>query len=266
MVLLCNLRATAVFLIDAAPSTKRYNLGVCLGVCMSNFVYLGLAALIGYLFGAIPVGFILVKLKKGVDLREYGSGRTGGTNSFRVGGVAVGILTSIGDVLKAVCAIWLIRALFASQLPAAWLPWAEVTGGVMSIVGHNWSIFLGLKGGAGTGANVGWAGAVWFPIVPIAIIVVLGVLLTIGIASIASLAMSAAVPVAFLVLYLAGVEPYDGTIAYIIGGIVSAAIITWSLRPNIKRLLDGNERVVGSRAKRAQKRARKRARQNELKE
>ena len=253
MVILCNLRAIAVFLIDAAPSTKRYNFGVCIGACMSNLLYLGLAAFIGYLFGAIPVGFILVKIKKGVDLREYGSGRTGGTNSFRVGGVAVGILTSIGDVVKAALAIWLVRTLFANQLPATWLPWAEVTSGVMSIIGHNWSIFLGLKGGAGTGANVGWAGAIWFPIVPIAIIVVLGVLLTIGIASIASLAMSAAIPVAFLALYLAGVEPYDGTIAYIVGGIVSAAIISWSLRPNIKRLLAGNERVVGPRAKRKRK-------------
>lgn len=219
---------------------------------------MGLAALIGYLFGAIPVGFILVKIRKGIDLREYGSGRTGGTNSFRAGGVAVGVLTSIGDVLKAACAIWLIGALFSSQLPVSWLPWAEVTSGVMSIIGHNWSIFLGWKGGAGTGANVGWAGAVWFPIVPIAIIVVLGVLLTIGIASLASLAMSVAIPVAFLVLYLAGVEPYDTTVAYIIGGIVSAGLITWSLRPNIRRLLAGNERIVGPRAKRI--------RQRELKE
>jgi glycerol-3-phosphate acyltransferase PlsY len=225
---------------------------------MSNILYFGLAALIGYIFGAIPVGFILVKLRKGVDLRDYGSGRTGGTNSFRVGGVAVGILTSIGDVLKAAVAIWLVQALFENQVPASWLPWIEVTSGVMSIIGHNWSIFLGWQGGAGTGANVGWAGAIWFPIVPIAIVVVLGVLLTIGIASVASLAMSAAIPVAFLVLYLAGVEPYDGTLAYIIGGIVSAAVITWSLRPNIRRLLAGNERLVGPRAKRK--------RQNEMEE
>ena len=90
--------------------------------------------------------------------------------------------------------------------------------------------------------------------VPLAIIVVLGVLLTIGIASIASLAMSAAIPIAFLILYLAGVEPFDSTLAYITGGIVAAAIITWSLRPNIKRLLQGKERIVGPRAKRLNKR------------
>jgi glycerol-3-phosphate acyltransferase PlsY len=131
-----------------------------------------------------------------------------------------------------------------------WLPWAEVASGVFSIVGHNWSIFIGWHGGAGTGPNVGWAGAIWFPVVPIAIVVVLGVLLLIGIASIASLAMSAVIPISFLILYFAGVEPFDGTLAYIIGGLVAAAVVTWSLRPNIQRLIRGEERMVGPRAKR----------------
>ena len=220
---------------------------------MSIFFYMVLSALIGYLFGAIPIGFLLVRATKGIDLRKIGSGRTGGTNSFRAGGVAVGILTSVLDVLKAACAVWLVRALFGGQLPPEWLPWAEVTSGIMSVVGHNWSVFLGWKGGAGTAPNVGWAGAEWFPIVPLAIVVVLGVLLTIGMASLASLAMSAAIPIAFIVLYLAGVEPYDSTLAYIVGGIVAAAIITWSLRPNIKRLIAGEERIVGPRAKRLNK-------------
>jgi len=220
---------------------------------MSIVIYLLLSALIGYLFGSIPVGYLLVKARKGIDIRQFGSGRTGGTNSFRAGGVTVGILTSILDVLKAACAVWVVRALFADQISPEWLPWAEVTSGVMSIAGHNWSIFLGWKGGAGTGPNVGWAGAEWLPIVPLAIFVVLGVLLTIGIASIASLAMSAAIPIAFAVLYVAGVEPYDNTLAYIAGGIAGAAIITWSLRPNIKRLIQGKERIVGPRARRAKK-------------
>jgi glycerol-3-phosphate acyltransferase PlsY len=217
---------------------------------MSNILYLILAAAIGYLFGAIPVGFLLVKLTKGIDLRQFGSGRTGGTNSFRAGGVAVGVLTSVLDVVKAACGVWIVRALFADSVPAAWLPWLEVTSGVMSFIGHNWSIFLGFKGGAGTGPNVGWAGAIWIPIVPIAVVVVLGVLIFVGIASLASLAMSAVIPVFFALLYLGGVAPYDTTLAYIIGGIVAAAIVAWSLRPNIRRLLRGEERIVGPRARR----------------
>ncbi len=229
---------------------------------MTVAVYLFLSALIGYLFGAIPVGFLLVKATKNVDLREFGSGRTGGTNSFRAAGLMVGILTSVLDVLKAACAVWVVQWLFGETLSSTWLPWAQVSAGVLSVVGHNWSVFLGWQGGAGTGPNVGWAGAIWFPIVPIALVVVLGALIGLGIASLASLAMSAVIPIAFAFLYLAGVEPYDSTLAYIIGGIISAAIITWALRPNIDRLVRGEERKVGprNRSRRRQKatKARKR--------
>ena len=222
---------------------------------MSDFFTLILAALIGYLLGAIPFGFIFVKATKHVDLRDFGSGRTGGTNAFRAAGVPIGVLTSIFDVLKGACAVWAVGALFGDSVSADWLPWIEVTAGVLSVVGHNWSVYIGWKGGAGTGPNVGWAGAIWFPIVPVAVITVAGILVGLGIASIASLAMAFAVPITFTVLYLAGVDPYDTTLAYIAGGLAGAAVIAWSLRPNIRRLLAGNERLVGPRSKRQKRQA-----------
>jgi acyl phosphate:glycerol-3-phosphate acyltransferase len=222
---------------------------------MTTSVYLVFAGIIGYLMGAIPVGFLLVKLTRRVDIRMVGSGRTGGTNSFRAAGTMVGILTSVGDVLKAACAVWLVRGIFAGPLPSPWAPWSEVIAGVMSVVGHNWSVFIGWHGGAGTGPNVGWAGAIWLPVVPVAIVVVLGALVIIGMASIASLAMAVIIPISFVVLYLAGVAPYDETPAYIIGGIVAAALVVWALRPNIRRLLTGQERLVGPRARRQRRKA-----------
>ena len=57
--------------------------------------------------------------------------------------MVVGVLTSVLDVLKAACGVWLVRALFADQLPMDWMPWAEITSGIMSVIGHNWSVFLG---------------------------------------------------------------------------------------------------------------------------
>jgi glycerol-3-phosphate acyltransferase PlsY len=213
-----------------------------------------LSALIGYLFGALPIGFLLVKWTKKIDLREIGSGRTGGTNSFRAAGLPVGILTAVTDVLKAACAIWVIRAVYSEALTAAALPWAEIVTGIMSVVGHNWSVFLGWGGGAGTGPNVGWASAIWWPVAPIAAIVVAGLLWIVGMASVASLAMAAVIPISFLSLYLLGVDPYDNTIAYVIGGILSASVVAWALRPNIRRLLEGKERIVGPRAKRLKRR------------
>lgn len=221
-----------------------------------NFISLLLSALIGYLLGAIPFGYVLVKFRKQIDLRQFGSGRTGGTNAFRAAGVPVGVLTATLDVLKGACAVWLVRALFRGSVTEDWLPWVEVSAGILSVVGHNWSVYIGWKGGAGTGPNVGWAGAIWFPIVPVAVAIVLAILVGIGIASLASLAMAAAVPVSFVVLFLVGVEPYDATFAYIVGGIVGAAIITWSLRPNLRRLAAGNERLVGPRSHREKEKTR----------
>jgi len=130
----------------------------------------------------------------------------------------------------------------------------EVFTGIMSVVGHNWSVFLGWRGGAGTGPNVGWAAAIWLPVVPIAIVVVLGTILILGFASVASLAMAAIIPISFAALYFLGVAPYEVTPAYIAGGIIAASIVVWSLRPNIKRLVAGNERIVGPRARRIRKR------------
>jgi glycerol-3-phosphate acyltransferase PlsY len=211
------------------------------------------SALIGYLFGALPIGYLLVKWTKKIDLRSIGSGRTGGTNSFRAAGWPIGVLTAITDVLKAACAIWLIRAIYANVLTDTALPYAEVVTGFMSVVGHNWSVFLGWGGGAGTGPNVGWAAAIWWPVAPVAAIVVAGLLWIVGMASVASLAMAAVIPLSFLGLYLAGVNPYDHTLAYIIGGTISASIVAYALRPNIQRLLEGKERIVGPRARRLQK-------------
>lgn len=217
---------------------------------MTNVLYLLLGAIIGYTFGAIPFGWIFVKATKGVDLRGVQSGRTGGTNAMRAAGPVVGGLTAVGDVLKGAAAIWLARALFGGVLSEAWLPWAEIAVGVMAIVGHNWSVFLGWEGGAGTGPNVGWSTAVWWPIFPIATVVVLGVLYLTGMASLASLTMGVMIPVVFVILYLTGVL---ATPAYIVGGILTLAIVTWALRPNIKRMMAGEERVVGRAARRREK-------------
>jgi glycerol-3-phosphate acyltransferase PlsY len=68
------------------------------------------------------------------------------------------------------------------------------------------------------------------------------------------LAMAAIIPISFTALYFLGVTPYDESVAYIVGGIIAASIVVWSLRPNIKRLVAGNERMVGPRARRRRKR------------
>jgi acyl phosphate:glycerol-3-phosphate acyltransferase len=220
---------------------------------MLNVGYILLAGLIGYLCGAIPFGFLYVKAIKGIDLRQEGSGRTGGTNSMRAAGVWVGVLTALSDVFKGFLGVWISQQLFGATLGDLF-PWAVVVIAAMCVIGHNWSVFLGWKGGAGTGPNVGWATAIWWPMLPIGGLVMGGMLLFIGMASVASMSMALIIPIVFAVLYFTGSELVQVTPAYMIAGLITSAIVAWALRPNFKRLLAGNERVVGPRAKRMKRR------------
>ncbi|MBK7217273.1 MAG: glycerol-3-phosphate acyltransferase [Candidatus Promineofilum sp.] len=214
-----------------------------------QIIYFLLAGLIGYLCGSVPFGYIYVRLFKGEDLTKIGSGRTGGTNSFRAAGLGVGVLTSFSDVLKGAAAVWLTRWLLGDALSPALLPWAVAVAGVLAVVGHNWSIFLRFGGGAGTGPNVGWSAAIWPWIFPIAFLVMGGMLYFVGMASVASLSMAAVTITIFAIRYALGI---DATLAYLTGSIVAGLVVTWALRPNIRRVLNGTERLVGRRARRAE--------------
>lgn len=212
-----------------------------------NIGYFLIAGSIGYILGSIPFGFLYVKAKTGLDIRTIGSGRMGGTNSYRAGGVAIGILTALSDFLKGFVAVWAATWLFQDMVDPAVLSWLKATGGVMAVIGHNWSIFLKFKGGAGTGPNIGWASGIWLPIWPIGFLVMLGIFWVVGMASVASMSMAVIIPVIFGIRYFLGIDP---TPAYMVGGLITCLAVGWALRPNFKRIAAGNERVVGPRAKR----------------
>lgn len=217
---------------------------------MNLLLFLG-AIIIGYFLGAIPFGKIYVWYFRGKDLQSIGSGRTGGTNSLRAGGLTIGLLTSFSDVLKGIVTIIVTRWLLGGIAPADILPWLEVTAGVFSVIGHNWSIFVNFGGGAGTGPNVGWASAVFPPIFPIAFVVMAGMLYFLGWASVASMMMGLIIPIVFIIIALTGQwsELVATTPAYIVGGLITTLIVAFSLRGNFVRLFKGEERVVGLRAR-----------------
>lgn len=210
-------------------------------------IYLLLAALFGYILGSIPFGWLYVKAKTGQDIRTIGSGRMGGTNSYRAAGLLIGLLTALSDFLKGAVSVWVAQWVAGSHVNAATLTWVAMVGGVAAVIGHNWSIFLKFKGGAGTGPNVGWATAVWLPIFPLVFLVGVTLMLTVGMASVASMVVAIIIPVVFAVRYFMGLDP---TPAYLIGGLLTAAAVAWALRPNFKRIIAGEERVVGPPAKR----------------
>lgn len=201
-----------------------------------------LIPLLSYLLGSLPMGVIYVRLFTGQDLRAVGSGRTGGTNAMRAAGLSVGLLTAFSDILKGALAVWLAQWL----VPAETRTLGMVFAGLAVILGHNYSIFLRFKGGAGGATAAGAAMAIW----PWAILIVAplggGILYFIGYASVATLTAAVAITAAFAIL--AALRLLDPL--FILFGLGAFALLAWTLRPNLARLIRGEERLVGLRAKR----------------
>jgi glycerol-3-phosphate acyltransferase PlsY len=201
-----------------------------------------LLILIGYVLGSLPTGLIYVWLFTRQDLRGVGSGRTGGTNAMRAAGLGVGLLTAFSDIFKGTLAVWLAQWF----LPVETRALGMVLTGLASILGHNYSMFLRFKGGAGGATATGAAMAIW-PWVAL-IVVPLGgaILYFVGYASVATLAAAAAITLAFVILALLNrLDPM-----FIWYGVGTIVLLAWALRPNLARLVRGEERLVGLRAKR----------------
>lgn len=204
-------------------------------------ITIGLAIFAAYLIGSIPNGYLVVKLFTGQDLTHCGSGRTGGTNAMRAGGVKAGLVTGALDIFKGISAVWLARWMLSGQIVTiSAMPWVEAAAGVAAVIGHNWSLYLGFHGGAGTGPNVGAAIALCPPMALLLPPFVPLVLFVTGYASVASLCTAALIPIIFAL----GTRYFGLPCEFVGYGMVTAAIIVWSLRPNIARLLAGEERRV----------------------
>jgi len=187
----------------------------------------------GYLLGSIPVGLLVVRAVTGKDVRKVGSGRIGGTNVLRAAGTWVALLTVLGDGAKGLLAVWLARAVVG-------IPAIEALAGLSAVVGHNYSIFIGFKGGAGTATTVGGAIGLWPWSGVILICVGAVVIAATRYASLGSITVALLLPIIFaLRAWLT-----DAPGAYLIHGLGTMALTLWALRPNTRRLLEGRERRV----------------------
>jgi len=194
-----------------------------------------LAAVVGYLLGAIPFGYLVGKAW-GVDVRRYGSGRTGGTNVWRATGqVLPPLLSGLGDVAKGVAAVLIGRLLLGSELAAA-------LAGAAAVAGHNWSVMLGWRGGAG-GAT---AAAALIALSPLAgVIVVPTAAAIIYISRFASLGtFTVGVGGLVAVTALAAMAPIGHPWQHVIYAVGAAVSVSLALRPNFKRLAEGTERRI----------------------
>ena len=203
---------------------------------------------VGYLLGALPFGLILGKLFGGVDVREYGSGKTGMTNVLRTAGLPAALLSLALDMGKAALAVLLARIFFDS-------PGGEAAAALSALVGHNWPVFVGFRGGRGTAP--GWgaliilsplaglvATLIGLSAVALSRYVSLGSILGTlsGIITLIALAvLSVVVEGASDAFWFAYAE-------YIWFAVIGATLVIGLHKDNIQRLISGTERKLGQSA------------------
>lgn len=219
---------------------------------MPIWLTIPIAALVGYLLGSIPFGLWICRLY-GVDIRTVGSGRTGGTNAWRAAGLKAAIPTILGDALKGVVAVWLVRYFFYQMFPEPGvmtldeatmrqtiLQLSVALAGGMAVIGHNWSIFNGFKGGAGGITSAATAMAI-SPLVG-GMIWIIGAFLFwwTRIASIATFGVGVSAFAIFLILGVNQLTPWP----YAIFGLLALLSVLLALNSNREKIRTQEERVI----------------------
>ena len=195
---------------------------------------IGVTIVIGYLLGSFPTGLLIGRLAGIGDVRGYGSGKTGFTNSLRTMGIRWAIIVLLIDAAKGAAPVLIGQIVFDE-------PWAAALGGVAAVIGHTWPVFAGFRGGRGVATAFGAFIAV-SPLAALAVLAIgLVVLAIFRYASVMSIVGVFAGFVAIVTLVLT-----DQTAGpYLLFGLLTMLAVELNHLSNIKRLLAGTEPKIG---------------------
>jgi glycerol-3-phosphate acyltransferase PlsY len=191
-------------------------------------------ALIGYLLGSVPVGLIAGRLVRGVDIRDYGSGKTGFTNALRVLGLRASLPVLVGDVAKGALAVLIARLLSDDA-------YVQAVGGLAALIGHDWPVFARFRGGRGVSTLFGVLLGM-NPLVALALVPV-GVAIMVVTRYMSVMSISSAVLAALVLIGLAAADVLPA--AYAVFASLAAVMVVVLHRENIRRLLAGTEPKIG---------------------
>ncbi len=213
-----------------------------------NWLFLPL----GFLLGSIPFGLLFGKLK-GIDIRKHGSGNIGATNVFRTLGKGAGISCLILDFLKGLFPV-LVAKHFTEDLLETERTLAQsivVLTGFAAIIGHNFSPWIGFKGGKGIATSAGVIAALMPAGAVILVLVWVIFTFTTKYVSVGSIAAA----IAFPILCLGG-SYYHDKIAngtwnkpLFIFSLIAGTLAVYKHRANITRLREGTENIIGTKTK-----------------
>lgn len=217
---------------------------------MMNWLVLnGIILIFAYVLGATPSGYWIGSWFYGIDIREQGSGSTGATNVLRTLGKWPGLAVLIIDILKGVSAIALVRYIYSLSLAqeltiAAGITdifmvkeWMVTLAGLMAVVGHTKSFWIGFKGGKSVASGLGILLAMSWVVGLGTLTVFIIVLASSRIVSLSSICGAIAVSGLMLLSH----QP----LPYAIFAIAAGIYVIWRHRTNIERLLAGKEPRIG---------------------
>ncbi len=197
---------------------------------------------IGYVFGLFQTAYLYGKLH-GIDIRNYGSGNAGTTNTLRTLGTKAGLIVLLWDIMKCILAIVLTNLLFRNS-HADEIYLLKIYAAAGAILGHNFPFYLHFKGGKGIAATAGMILSFHPYLIPMGVLLFFGTFFTTHYVSLGSLLVYAGFMTELVVLGQMGI--FGMSQAALNEMYVVAAFLTvmayYKHKDNIKRLLDGTER------------------------
>lgn len=197
---------------------------------------------IGYVCGLFQTSYIYGKLH-GIDIRNYGSGNAGTTNTLRVLGIKAGILVLFGDIAKCILAVVISYLLFGRTHPDM-MYLLKIYAAAGAILGHNFPFYLHFKGGKGIAATAGLILSFHPYFIPMGVIVFFGIFFTTHYVSLGSLVLYICFFIEMVVLGQAGLFGMTQGLLielYVVSGLLTVMAF-YKHRENIKRLISGTER------------------------
>jgi len=199
-----------------------------------------LIAVIGYLLGCFSTGITISRMQ-GVDIRTKGSKNTGATNVLRVLGVKSGVATFIGDIIKASLAVWIGYFILPGKTFGI-DRFGMMLGGFAAVIGHNWPVFYGFKGGKGVACS---AAVIFFVDTLCALPAIAAAL---GIIAITRYISVGSMTLLFVFTVVVCIARW-GQWALCLFAFILLVLCVWRHRANIGRLLKGTENKLGQKAK-----------------
>ncbi len=209
-----------------------------------------IVAVVAYLLGSIPFGYLLVKIFRGEDIRLSGSGNIGATNVARSGAKGLGAVTLLLDALKGAAAVWFAAAFALSKYNTcggsstyeSFCVSPErlmATAALFAVLGHLFPVWLKFKGGKGVATALG-VFVMLFPVaVPVSLVIFIVVVAATRYVSLGSILATLSFPIAAWLLY----RPDRVSLLLVV---VTGALITGKHHANIGRLMAGTEGRFGS--------------------